>query len=202
MAKELAQKTYDEKILRYAEKKYSQMSILLNGFDDNKLENIFLSESIERRNLISPIEETYEMKLDKWLSQPYVGKEINANTSVIKTDNGLQVRSKSERFMANYFDSIGLKYKYECPLILKPYGVIYPDFTFLSPKTGKEIYWEHEGMLDNPEYAQTAAKKIELYMKNGIFPGDNLILTFETTTNVLDKDILKLLVKRYFDIHS
>ena len=99
--------------------------------------------------------------------------------------------------MANYFDSLGLQYKYECPLILKPYGTVYPDFTFLSRRTGEKIYWEHEGMMDNPEYARNATKKIELYEKNGIFPGENLILTFETSTQVLDKKILEALVQRY-----
>jgi len=202
LVKKLAQKAYDKKVLKYAEKTYSQITRLLNEFQDDKLERIYLSENINRRELIEPVEETFEMKLEKWLSHPYKSKAFNEGAPVIKSDNGIQVRSKSERLMANFFDSVGLKYKYECPLLLKPYGIIYPDFTFLSPKTGKEIYWEHEGMLDNPEYAQTAAKKIELYEKNGILPGDNLILTFETTNSILDKEILRIMVERYFDIYE
>ena len=59
-------------------------------------------------------------------------------------------------------------------------GTVYPDFTFLSKKTGEEIYWEHNGMVDNPVYARNMVRKIECYENNGIFPGERLILTYET----------------------
>ena len=39
------------------------------------------------------------------------------------------------------------EYKYECPLYLKGVGIIYPDFTFLSRKSGEEIYWENNGIF-------------------------------------------------------
>ncbi len=197
LARKLAQKSYDEKIKKLTTKRLRQVDAILKDFSKDEILEVFLSEHPERQKLIVPVEETYEQKLNRWLSQPYTGKGFAEDMVVITTDNGLRVRSKSERFMADYFDSIGIKYKYECPLILKPYGVVFPDFTFLSQRTGKEIFWEHEGMLDNPEYAQTAAKKIELYEKNGIFPGENLILTFETATHILDKKILEMLVQRY-----
>lgn len=74
---------------------------------------------------------------------------------------------------------------------------MYPDFTFLSPRTGQEIYWEHEGMMDKPEYARSAVRKIEQYMKNGIYPGERLILTFETEQSLLNQKILESLVERY-----
>ena len=80
---------------------------------------------------------------------------------------------------------------------LKGYGTVYPDFTFLSKKTGKEIYWEHEGMMDRQEYARSAVRKIEFYQKNGIYPGDQLILTFETEQSVLNSKVIEGLVEKY-----
>ena len=80
---------------------------------------------------------------------------------------------------------------------LKGYGVVYPDFTFLSKKTGKEIYWEHDGMMDDTIYVQNAIKKIEAYEKNDIFPGERLILTFETSQSVLRNDIIVTMVEKY-----
>ena len=77
------------------------------------------------------------------------------------------------------------------------YGIIYPDFTLLSPKTGKEIYWEHEGMMDNQEYARKAVQKIESYQMNDIYPNDRLILTFETKQCVLNSKIIENLTARY-----
>ena len=143
------------------------------------------------------MEPTFEQKLDKWISKPYKGKEGFEDVPVIMTNRGLRVRSKSEKIMADYFDSIGLAYKYECPLYLEPYGIIYPDFTFLSRKTGEEIYWEHEGMMDNEKYARNAVKKIEMYETNKIFPGERLIMTFETSLSVINNEIIKEFTKRY-----
>ena len=88
-------------------------------------------------------------------------------------------------------------YKYEKPIYLKGYGVVYPDFTFLSSKTGLEIYWEHEGMMDKQEYVRSAIKKIESYQKNEIFPGERIILTFETEQSLLSQKIVESLVEKY-----
>ena len=74
---------------------------------------------------------------------------------------------------------------------------MYPDFTFLSKKTGQEIYWEHEGMMDRQEYARAAVRKIESYQKNKIYPGDRLILTFETEQSVLNSNVIEELVNQY-----
>lgn len=52
-------------------------------------------------------------------------------------------------------------------------------------------------MMDNPEYARTAVMKIELYQTNGIFPGEDLILTFETSTSVIDMELVKQFTEKY-----
>ena len=67
----------------------------------------------------------------------------------------------------------------------------------MSKKTGKEIYWEHDGMMDDTIYVQNAIKKIEAYEKNDIFPGERLILTFETSQSVLRNDIIETMVEKY-----
>ena len=82
-------------------------------------------------------------------------------------------------------------------LYLKDIGIIYPDFTFLSPKTGQEIYWEHNGKVDDPAYAQNMVKKIQAYENNGFFQGERLILTYETEQTILNTSKVEQLVKRY-----
>ena len=42
------------------------------------------------------------------------------------------------------------------------------------------ILYEHLGRLDDPDYTQKAARKIEDYINTGYYPGINLILTWET----------------------
>ena len=140
--------------------------------------DIFLM--MEKEVLVMPIEPRWEQKLAQWDGETYQGKEFYEGTAVIITEKGERVRSKSEKILADYFYRNNIIYKYEKPLFLKGYGTVYPDFTFLSRKTGEEIYWEHEGMMDKSDYAKTAVKKLESYQKNGIYLGERLIATFET----------------------
>ena len=41
------------------------------------------------------------------------------------------------------------------------------------------------------------SEKIQAYEENGIYPGERLILTFETEKTVLDIRMVKRLVERY-----
>ena len=193
----LAQKSYDEKILNLAEKRLKQIKRLTRDYDDNEIENVLLNEHIEKRKLIHPVEPTWEQQLQAWMSKEHEKKEFQENIPVIMTEKGERVRSKSEKILADYFYRNGILYKYECPLYLKNFGTVHPDFTFLSKKTKKEIYWEHDGRMDDPIYAQNAVRKINAYIGNGIYPGERLILTFETEKTVLDTKIIKEFVNRY-----
>lgn len=76
-------------------------------------------------------------------------------------------------------------------------GTVYPDFTFLSPETGEEIYWEHNGKMDDPVYTRKAVRKINAYENNGIYLGERLILTYETEQTILNTGKIEQLVKRY-----
>ena len=151
----------------------------------------------QRQLLVTPIEPIWEKELVRWYDSEYHGKEFYEGTAEIVTEKGERVRSKSEKILADYFYRNNILYQYERPLYLKGYGTVYPDFTFLSKKTRKEIYWEHEGMMDKPEYAKSAVKKIESYQRNGTHLGERLILTFETELTVLNSQIVEELVERY-----
>ena len=99
--------------------------------------------------------------------------------------------------MADYFYRNGIEYKYECPLYLKGMGIVYPDFTFLSKKTGREVYWEHNGKCDDISYARNMVRKINAYENNGIFQGERLILTYETEQTILNTGKIEQLVNKY-----
>lgn len=80
---------------------------------------------------------------------------------------------------------------------LEGVGIVYPDFTFLSKKTKQEIYWEHVGRMDDPSYAEKAIQKIHTYEKNNLYPGERLILTYETGKMILDMKLVEKLTGRY-----
>ena len=92
---------------------------------------------------------------------------------------------------------MNIPYFYEVPLYLQGYGYVKPDFTILNKRTGKTYYWEHLGLMDVEDYCQTAIKKIECYEKNRIYPGKQLILTYETKDHPLNIRIAERLIKEY-----
>ena len=198
----LAQKSYDEKILRCAEKRLSQIEMLVRDYDDHEIENIFHKQHEERKRIIQPVEPIWENRLQEWIEETYQGKGFKEGDPLIYTDYGERVRSKSEKILADYFYRHGIPYKYEHPLYLDGLGVVYPDFTFLSPVTRSEIYWEHNGKMDDPSYARLAIKKIQAYERNNILVGEKLILTYETEQTPLNTKTIEKMVNTYLTVNS
>ena len=84
----------------------------------------------------------------KILKEEYQGKGFKETDPFIYTERGERVRSKSEKILADYFYSHNIPYKYEHPLYLTGFGIVYPDFTVLSQRTRHEMYWEHNGRME------------------------------------------------------
>lgn len=51
--------------------------------------------------------------------------------------------------------------------------------------------------MDDPVYAQNAVRKIQAYEENNLYPGERLILTFETEKMVLNTKKIEKLVYKY-----
>ncbi|MCR4676896.1 MAG: hypothetical protein K5634_06680 [Sphaerochaetaceae bacterium] len=106
------------------------------------------------------------------------------------TAKGDYVRSKSEMIIANILFALGIPYVYEARIEIN--GITFrPDFKILNCMTGEIIYLEHFGMMDNPEYAAKAVRKINAYYMAGLSEQKNLIFTFETKDNPLTPEIVK-----------
>ena len=195
----LAQKSYDMSVVKKVQNRLRQIKKITKDYSDDEIEQLYTSLNNERQFLVKPIEPTWKQTVTKWYEEKYQGKEFQEGTTVILTEKGERVRSKSEKILADFFYQRKILYKYEKPLYLRGYGTVYPDFTFLSKKLGQEIYWEHEGMMDKQEYARAAVRKIESYQKNGIYLGERLILTFETEQSVLNSKNIEELAKKYLD---
>ena len=196
-ARRLAQKAYDEKIKKLADKRLAQIMQITKDYSIDEIENVYTGEKNERRTLITPVEKIWDEKLNDWIAEDYNRKEFHEGVPVILTEKGERVRSKSEKILADFFYRNGIPYKYEKPLYLKGFGTVHPDFTFLSKETGGEIYWEHDGKMDDPAYARNAVRKIRAYEENDIYPGERLILTFETEKSVLDIRLVQRLAEKY-----
>ena len=197
LAKQLAQKDYDKKVLTCAEKELNAIDKFFLNCPDKSVEQIYESLHEGRKQIITPIIETEEQYVQKWQEETYQGKEFYDNTPELYTMKGERVRSKSELIIADMLSKEGIPYKYEYPLYLKGFGKIYPDFTVLNVKKREELYWEHLGMMDDPEYAEAAIRKITTYVQNGIYPGEKLILTYETRKNPINQKVVKGMIEHF-----
>lgn len=197
LPQKLAQKSYDEKVLSVASKRLKQIKKITKDLVEQEIDGLFDNLHPVRKKLVIPVEKTIAQKYEEWLNAEYQGKGFKEGIPEIYTEKGERVRSKSEKIIADYLYRRGIEYKYEKPLRLNRYGIVYPDFTFFSMKTGEEIYWEHDGRMDDPGYARNAIRKIEWYESDEIYIGERLIITFETSEKVLNTNEIERVVRRY-----
>lgn len=198
-AYELAQKDYDQKILKSIEKELKAINKYKEAYPDKAAEEIYESLHPARQKLIIPIRESDEEFIARWEGVEYLGKDFFYDMSEHYTAKGERVRSKSEVIIADALNRAGIPYRYEYPLYIKELEYINPDFTILNVKKRKEIIWEHFGLMDNPEYAEKTVYKINCYERNGYHLGDNLICTFESRGNPLNQKIVKEIIRRIFE---
>ena len=197
LAEQLAQKDYNEKLLKSIRQELSAIEKVRTILPSSCVEDVYEILSADRQALVTPILEPEDTWIQNWLSVPYQGKLFDELTPELYTAKGERVRSKSEIIIADSLMRADVPYRYECPITLKGYGKVYPDFTVLNVKQRQEWYWEHLGMMDDPEYVERALMKIAAYEKNGIFPGVNLILTYETRQIPINPKLVSLMIQQY-----
>ena len=197
LIKELAQKDYDSNFWQEIEKEKRNISKILGLLPKKELTETYERLSERRKELVEPHVLTDEQYAEQWTNSQYMEKTFLDNMPVLITERGERVRSKSEKIIADKLYSMGIPYKYECPLKLRGYGTVYPDFTILNIQSRQEIYLEHFGIMDNPQYASKAIIKLESYLKNGIHLGKNLLITFETYQRPLDTRLLEQMLKEF-----
>ena len=196
-AEALAQKAYDKNVLKCAKEEFELIEKLTKTYERTVPEKIYESLEDARKKLVNPIFLPDDEYIKQWEAKEYVGQGFALGAHEIYTRKGERVRSKSEKIIADCLNELCIPYRYECPLHLEPYGIIYPDFTILNINTRKEGYLEHFGLLDDEEYLDKALKKVDLYLKNGLRPGKELIITYESSQHVFDQRYLKELLGDY-----
>lgn len=198
LVKKLAQKDYDQKVIHSIEKEMRAIEKYLAACPKKEAEQIFATLHSERQKLVVPIRESDERFVQQWEQIQYQGKEFYEDTPEFYTARGERVRSKSEVIIADMLYREGIPYRYEYPVQLKGIGMVYPDFTVLNVRERREVYWEHLGMMDDPAYAEKAVQKIATYEQNGIFTGEDLVLTYETKKNPVNQKVIAEIIKKYF----
>lgn len=116
----------------------------------------------------------------KWAEADYDREPMDPNVSPYVTVDGNRVRSMAEIIIYNTLRYHGINFRYESKLELNGLAggrvARYPDFTVMCCD-GSMIYWEHAGMMGKESYRNSFYERLEVYRRNGIRLGDNLIVT-------------------------
>lgn len=114
-----------------------------------------------------------------------------------ETLDGTFVRSKSELAIYNYLFQHGYTFVYELPLNGRT-RKFFPDFTILSEIDYKtQVRIEHQGMMSDDEYKESAEVREYDYWYNGYLPNRDVYFTYDDNKGGFDmKPIIYILDSR------
>ena len=198
LVKQLCQKDYNQKILAKAIQELKELEKLYKEYDNKTYESVYENLHPVRQKLITPIWLPDDKFVKQWEAVSYIPKGFDPKFPEFYTDKCERVRSKSEILIANALKKHHIPYRFEYPYQFEPYGpTLHPDFTVLNVRTRKEYIWEHLGKMDDEGYQEYTMNRIISFEKNGILPGDRLILTHETLKNPLSSKSIEKTIQHY-----
>lgn len=198
LAEQLARKKYLTLRLRDLLNEQHAISAYLNHhqFPTNQAEEL-LTNSSEFQNLLKPYFKPLSHKLSEWASAPYERSTKYPEQLIHKSISGNILRSKSEAMIDTLLYIHKVPFHYEEALYLGE-TILFPDFTIMHPVTGVIYYWEHFGMIDSPNYAQSTFSKLQLYTSYEIYPSIQLIITFETKSHPFTMEDAEKIIYDHF----
>lgn len=199
LAASLAQKDYDCRLVDELRRESKAISTFLNVYHPERVDEIFGRLHDSRKPLVNPARLLDDDYVKRWKSVAYEKKGFEENSPELYTGNGERVRSKSEIIIADTLSRHSIPYRYEYPIHLDGLGTIHPDFICLNVRKRTEYIWEHFGMMADPDYAESAVIRMEKYILSGYYPGENCIMTFETTARPLNRRIIESNIRRFLE---
>jgi hypothetical protein len=194
----LAQKKYDLGVEKLLAEQKNSLEKMLNTNKEDAIRKVYEGLPRELQAMIEPAVMSPEKLAQMWQEVEYKRPSLENAASDLLTLRGEQVRSKSEIMIADALFHAKVPYRYEFPVYVRGRGTFHPDFLCLNKRTGKEVIWEHFGLMDNPEYAANALEKITLYAQNGFVLGRGFIYTMETLARPLSSRLVKQLIEVHF----
>ena len=198
LAAVLAQKSYDEKILRLAREEEELVSKLIRICESDAIDAAYNNCAEGRKLLIEPVTPSDDEFREQWKKQESCLLGFEKSDPEFYTKRGERVRSKSEILIANTLFGYGVEYLFECRIELPGYGDAYPDFCVLDIKNRRTIVWEHLGKMGDSDYVERNLRKINAYLKAGYVIGETLILTLESASQPISTALIEKTVRHYF----
>lgn len=195
--RKIYQKEYDQEADKALRRESSLLEHFIKKYNYSAIKSVYEKMPDAVKPMITPIYKPDEEFISEW------GKRFEGNINPYPIDNpyltdkGEQVRSKSEKILADLFNKLAIPYYYEPKLEADNGKQFYPDFALLCIKTRKTIYWEHFGLVNDGEYASKSLKKLDLYEKNGLYAGRDILFSIESAEIPLDIKQIEKKLKEY-----
>lgn len=200
LIKLLAAKNYLKKMKKEVAAELRDINNYLKKHNTSKLEDIYRSMNDYRKNLITPLAVPDELYVQQWENESYIINPYHDEDKKYPTKKNELVQSKSEAILADMYYDLGIPYRYDAEVKLRNGRTKYPDFTLLDVKNRRIIYHEHLGLLDDDDYRRRNLRKLNEYRRSGIYPGKNLIITYEADGSYLNVREIREMVKEIFDV--
>ncbi len=192
----ICQRDYNLKALDYLKKALADIGKgksveLMSGLDA-----IYNSFRRGKKELIIPLVKPIDKFIEEWYEHNQSHQNGFEFATNITTNRGEQVRSKSEKIIADKLYEMEIPYVYEPALDLGGYRKS-PDFFVMNKRTRQTFIWEHLGLADRQDYNDNNINKIALYECYGIYSGQSLILSFESMENPLDTHTIEEKIRSF-----
>ncbi len=195
--KGLAQREFEKKLLKKLENNKKTVERFIRDYRHNLVNDEYEKLPEGRKKIIDPVIKTDAMFIKEWYRKHPGGMNPFPEKGRYTTDRGEEVRSKSEKIIADLFNKEGIPYQYEAVIMLQRNVAVYPDFLLLNIRERKTFIWEHLGLVDDKEYATKNLKKIYEYERSGYHLGTNLIISVESEEYPLDLNSIKAKIEMY-----
>ena len=197
LAKSLALKGLYEYELIDDKQELRAINLYLKNYSSFERGNRYIERASEYARLLSEHYDTQQRSkssyVSSWLDNRYTGPVPHPEELLVPTRAGFRVRSKSERDIIRFLMDYDIPFKYEQKLVCEGKD-LYPDFTILSPVTGREIIWEHNGLMDRHNYAAKKLDDERLYHKLGFHRGKNMIVSYEENNEGIDEQAVEFYI--------
>jgi len=157
------------------------------------LSSEYMLEKMSEKYKDIPIEEIMTRSYDDWGKRRYEKNPYYEENLKFETNNGILVRSKSERQIANALEELNIQYRYDAAIDCDDVKH-YADFLIKRPD-GSLLIWEHFGREHDRQYMAKNRERIKDYISIGYRPWDDLVWTLESDLN--DSKTIRRIVKRF-----
>ena len=133
----IAQADYESRTEKNLIDRRKTIERFLKNYDKNGINSIYERMCSGRKALIDPLVKTDDMFIQEWMKKFPGGMNTYTEGAIYVTENGENVRSKSELIIGNMLYKNNIPYQYEPRVELKNRKVFYPDFVVLNVRKRK-----------------------------------------------------------------